>query len=130
MRRGEHDDIALVAGRAIGGNERIDFGAADRFGTPASGRHAGETPAVQISVLSRDPGNMEQSGRTVACHRSAEMLQRVGAGRAVDTLDQRHLPIGAALAPDDAAERAPFAEVMRLRIEAETSGRAAVLVEV
>src|SRR5436305_224538 len=125
MRRGEDDNIDLVAGRAIGSDKGVDLGPPDRFGTPASRRHAGETPAVHIGGLRSHPEDVEQGGRAVACHRRAEMLQRVGAGRAVDTLDQRYLPIGAAFTPDDAAERAPFREVAWLGSEAETAGRAA-----
>src|SRR5436305_15329078 len=58
------------------------------------------------------------------------MLHRIRTRWFVYAVDQRHLPIGAAFAPDDAAESAPFAEIARRRIEPEASGRAAVFVEV
>ena len=57
------------------------------------------------------------------------MLQRVGAGRLGDALDQRHLPIGSAGPPDNAAERAPFRQIARRRGEPETPGRQAAFVE-
>src|SRR5205814_6770192 len=116
--------------RAVSCDEHIYFGAADRFGAPAFRRHAGQRPAVHIVRLGGDARYVQQSRRTIARHRRAEMLQRVGTGRAVDALDQRHLPIGAAFAADDAAERTPFREVARLRGEAEAAGRAAAFVEV
>ena len=58
------------------------------------------------------------------------MLQRVRAGTFGDALDQRHLPIGAAFPPDNAAQRTPFRQVARRRREPETSGRQAAFVEV
>src|SRR5215472_12035577 len=58
------------------------------------------------------------------------MLERIRAGRFCNTLDQRYLPIGAAVAADDAAERTPFAEIARHDVDAEPAGRDAAFVEV
>src|SRR3954471_1012572 len=72
----------------------------------------------------------EQRDRTVAGERGAEMLQRVRAGKFGDALDERHLPIGAAFPPDNAAQRTPFRQVARRRPEPEISGRQATFIEV
>ena len=57
------------------------------------------------------------------------MFQRIGARGVLDAVDQWHLPVGTAVAADDAAERAPFAEIARHDIDAEGAGRAAALVK-
>src|SRR5690348_14625275 len=57
------------------------------------------------------------------------MLQRVRTRRFLDPVNQRNLPIGAAGAADDTAERAPFAEVARLDLDAEMPRRLARPVE-
>src|ERR1700730_2610196 len=97
MRRGEDDDIDLVAGRTIARNEGVDLGPADRVGAPA----------VRMR-LGGDPGQVEQRGRYPGAvgparwsHSSPSMLQRVRAGRGIDALDQRHLPIRAACPADN-----------------------------
>ena len=120
MRRGEDDDIDLVAGGAIGGHKGVELGAAD---ANRVGDRTGE-----LDGLRRDPRHMEQRGRTIARHRRAEMLERIGAGGVLDALDQRHLPVGAAVAADHAAQRAPFRQIVQANIELKAAGCAAVRV--
>src|SRR5262249_14738643 len=57
------------------------------------------------------------------------MLQRIGAGDSVDTVDDRHLPVGPAGFADDAAHRAPFAEIGRGRSQSKAPGDAAAGIE-
>ena len=56
LRRGEDHDIDLVAGRAVGLDEGVDFGAADLSGLPTFGRRAGGMPAVRRDVSAVMPG--------------------------------------------------------------------------
>ncbi len=110
LRRREHDDVDLVDAFAIARLQRPDVGLADLV---APQRLPGADDVVQPLRLRRDADHVEQRDRAVARERRAEMLHLVGAGHAVDAGERGDLPVVAGEASDDAAERAPVAEVAR-----------------
>ncbi len=126
LRRGEHDDVDLVALAAETCEKRVDVDLLDQLY-----RHRrGIAHRFERRRLGGHADHVEQRHRAEARHRRAEVLELVGTGRAVDALDHRHFPVGAGARADDTAERAPVGQRSRLPGDVETFRRAAVGVEV
>ena len=121
LRRAKDDEVELRVRRGV---------AAEKGRDPIlRNRDRRRRRSSEDRVLGRDPRYVKERHRAKARQRSAEMLQCVRAGDRLDPLDDRDFPIGTARLADNAAQRAPLAEVARYRCDTEPPGSTPARIE-